>query len=146
MTSLPSPEKPSYDPATEFHARQARIGVSVVQELVLASDEDRQLAGKQTVEFLDACSEKELAYFAQNLDFLYATTTAIGQGISLRDVDIFGRAFLESLESQQRSIDETTAQKFGQMVLRSRYNCQAPSKKVFPFTYERNRKLLFAAK
>lgn len=138
-----------HNPPTEtletLQARHLRIGVPSVLDIRLVSNEERELAGKNTEEFLGKCSLGELDTCVSNLDFLYAYTTTVKppeRRASMRDVDVFAQAMCRVLEIREKELGVEQTEALERRVLRSRHYIQNPKNRT-SFSHERGRRLLF---
>lgn len=99
MESLSEPT----DYTQRFWARLDAIGVSVVQAARGLDHEDRQLLRKETATYLAACSSDELEAHSRAVIDLYAHTANLSSDITVREVDVFAAAALDSLEMREES-------------------------------------------
>ena len=109
------------------------IGTAALYELVAASSEDQELAGKETHEYLAECTSEELFEAAYKLDHLYAAISVANPRVTIRTVDVFARAFMEIVRSPEKNLDVETVQSLEQTVTMARYRTQNHSPEPLPF-------------
>lgn len=112
------------------------IGTSAVEGLVMGSSEDRELAGKETGEYLAVCTDDELLEAARKLDHLYAAATVANSRVTTKTVDVFAHAFMRVVKSEGRPLGEDAADSLEQIVTMARYRSQNHAPEPLPFTYD----------
>lgn len=130
--------------AQATYVRWRQIGLPEVQFLSGASTEEMSFAEKESTEYLSECPNDLLYEFAERVSGLYALVPNPTHRIRFRDVDVFARSFLNTLEQPERNLDANVAQQLGRTVLFARYASTVPSLAIHPFDVSTYRKLIFS--